>query len=66
VVGRGEAFLWRAQGTTSVAGVLAATGTDLTGWEQLRPERISSDGKVVYGTATCGGVPTYFRWAMPL
>jgi uncharacterized membrane protein len=67
VLGDGSdgAFLGRAQGTTSMASALAAGGVDLTGWDQLQPQRLSGDGKVVFGSGTCGGVPTYFRWVLP-
>lgn len=59
------AFLWSAQGTTSVASALSASDVDLSGWDQLRPDHLSGDGKVLYGTGSCGGVLTYFRWALP-
>jgi hypothetical protein len=58
-------FLWRAQAATSVASVLAASGADLSGWDELRPQHLSRDGKVVFGSGTCGGVATYFRWVLP-
>jgi hypothetical protein len=32
---------------------------------KLDPQRLSGDGKVVYGSGTCAGVPTYFRSALP-
>jgi hypothetical protein len=44
---------------------LAASGVDLTGWELEAPVAVSDDGRVVFGRAACGGVPTLYRWVVP-
>jgi hypothetical protein len=45
--------------------LLARASLDSTGWELQAPLRISDDGKVVFGSALCGGVPTVYRWVLP-
>jgi hypothetical protein len=45
--------------------LLASASVDSTGWELKAPLRISDDGKVVFGSALCGGVPAVYRWVLP-
>jgi hypothetical protein len=63
-VGSGGDFLWRGDTTSSIPALLETSGVDLTGWDQLTPIRMSADGSVVYGTGSCGGTQTYFRWVL--
>jgi len=45
--------------------LLEHASLDSTGWELKAPLRISDDGKVVFGSALCGGMPTVYRWVLP-
>ena len=69
-IGNGGGFLWRppteplvpseTYGVTSVETLLAQSA-DSTGWALQSITNISDDGRIIYGTGTCGGVPTYYR-----
>ena len=48
-----------------LADLLERAGLDAAGWELRAPQRISDDGKVVFGSGLCGGVPTLYRWVLP-
>jgi hypothetical protein len=37
----------------------------LTGWEMRSPAAVSDDGRVVFGHAMCGSVPTLYRLVIP-
>lgn len=65
-------FLWRpplvelttpasAYDVTRAETLLEQSGADATGWALESITNISDDGRIVYGTGTCGGVPTYYR-----
>jgi hypothetical protein len=69
----GTGFLWRppvvielttptsAYDVTRVETLLERTGADASGWALESITNISDDGRIIYGTGTCGGVPTYYR-----
>jgi uncharacterized membrane protein len=68
----GTGFLWRppvvelttpasAYDVTQAETLLQQSGADATGWALQSVTNISDDGRVIYGTGTCGGVPTYYR-----
>lgn len=70
-IGNTGGFLWRppaeplvpsvTYGVTSVETLAAQTGADSTGWAFQSITNISDDARIIYGTGTCGGVPTYYR-----
>jgi hypothetical protein len=51
--------------TRRLSELLERASVDSTGWELKAPLRISDDGKVVFGSALCGGVATRYRWVLP-
>lgn len=68
----GTGFLWRppypVEGGVASSGydvtpvgALVGPTTDVSGWHLETISSISDDGRVIYGGATCGGVPTYYR-----
>jgi probable HAF family extracellular repeat protein len=68
----GTGFLWRppvvelttpssAYDVTRVETLLEQSGADATGWALESITNISDDGRIIYGTGTCGGVSTYYR-----
>lgn len=68
----GAGFLWRppavelttpesAYDVTPVQTLLERLGADATGWALESITNISDDARIIYGTGTCGGVPTYYR-----
>jgi hypothetical protein len=65
-------FLWHPPGvgpnppgsSYDVSGLetlVAQSGADSTGWALQTITSVSDDARVIYGTGTCGGVPTYYR-----
>jgi uncharacterized membrane protein len=65
-------FLWRppvvelttpasAYEVTHLDALLQQSGADGAGWALESVTNISDDGHIIYGTGTCGGVPTYYR-----
>lgn len=61
------AFLWtQATGVRTLASVLAATGTDLSGWQLESAIGISDDGSVIMGSGSRLGVPTLFLVLPPV
>lgn len=65
-------FLWRppvvelttpasAYNVTRVETLLEQSGADGTGWALQSVTNVSDNGRIIYGTGTCGGVPTYYR-----
>ncbi len=55
-------FIWDAvNGTRTLVQLLEDRDVDTTGWEFGHARDISSNGKVLVGRATCGGVPTLYR-----
>jgi uncharacterized membrane protein len=68
----GVGFLWRppvvelttpasAYDVTPAETLLEQSGADATGWALQSVTNVSDDGRIIYGTGTCGGVPTYYR-----
>jgi hypothetical protein len=46
---------------TRLETLVAQTGADSTGWALQTITNVSDDARIIYGTGTCGGVPTYYR-----
>lgn len=58
----GATFIWDTEhGTRTLDEVLAQRGVDMSGWELGTPRALSSDGRVLLGLASCGGVETLYR-----
>jgi hypothetical protein len=65
LIDSGQGFIAAPGETRRLDDLLEQAGLDATGWELKAPLRISDDGKVVFGSALCGGVATVYRWVLP-
>ena len=65
--GTSVAFVWTPEsGVRSLASVLAATGTVLSGWQLEAASGISADGTVILGAGRYMGAPTSFLVLPPV
>jgi hypothetical protein len=46
---------------TPLETLIAQTNADSTGWALQTITSVSDDARIIYGTGTCGDVPTYYR-----
>lgn len=65
LIDSGQGFIAAPGETRRLDDLLEQAGLDATGWQLKAPLRLSDDGKVVFGSALCGGVPTVYRWVLP-
>jgi len=59
-------FMWRSDvGFVDIVEALSESGVDLAGWQLGSPQAVSANGRVIVGSATCGGLSSVYRLVLP-